>query len=38
MNELLEVLRNQVARICLEINAKKTKSLRLGMSKDEKVT
>jgi hypothetical protein len=28
----------QGARICLKINVKKTKSLRLGISEDEKVT
>ena len=38
MNELLGVLRIQGARICLKINVKKTKSLRLGISEDEKVT
>ena len=38
MNELLEVLRVQGARIGLKINVKKTKSLRLGISEDEKVT
>ena len=38
MNEVLEVSRVQGTRIGLEINAKKTKSLRLGMSYDEKVT
>ena len=30
-------LRAQDARICLKINVKKTKSLRLGKSEDEKV-
>ena len=34
----LEVLRGQGARIGLKINVKKTKSLRLGISEDEKVT
>ena len=34
----LEVLRFQGARIGLEINVKKTKLLRLGISEDEKVT
>ena len=38
MNEILEVLRVQGARIGLKINVKKTKSLRLGISEDEKVT
>ena len=38
MNELLEILRVQSARIGLKINVKKTKSLRSGISKDEKVT
>ena len=38
MNEILEVLRVQGARIGLKINMKKTKSLRLWISKDEKVT
>ena len=38
MNELLEVLQVQGARIGLKINVKKTKSLRLGISEDEKVT
>ena len=37
MNELLEVLRVQVSRIGLKINAKKTKSLKLGISENEKV-
>ena len=38
MNEFLEVLRVQGAKIGLKINVKKTKSLRLGMSEDEQVT
>ena len=38
VNELLEVLRVQGTRIGLKINVKKTKSLRLGISEDEKVT
>ena len=38
MNEYLEVLRVQGARIGLTINVKKTKSLRLGISEDEQVT
>ena len=38
MNELLEGLRVQEARIGLEINVKKTKSLRLGIIEDEKLT
>ena len=38
MNELFEVLRVQGAKIGLKINIKKTKSLRLGISEDEKVT
>ena len=37
MNELLEVLRDQSAWIGLKINDKKTKSLWLGISEDEKV-
>ena len=37
-NELLEVFRLQGARIGLKMNVEKTKSLRLGMSEDEKVT
>ena len=38
MIKLLEVLRVQGARIGLKINSKRTKSLRLRISKDEKVT
>ena len=38
MNEFLEVLRVQGAKIGLKINVKKTKSLRLGISEDEQVT
>jgi len=38
MNEFLKVLRVHGARICLKINVKKTKSLSLGISEDEKVT
>ena len=38
MSEFLEVLRVQGARIGLKINVKKTKSLRLGIRKHEKVT
>ena len=38
MYESLEVLRVQGARIGLKINVKKTKSLRLGISEDEKAT
>ena len=38
MNELLKVLRVQGARIGLKIIVRKTKSLRLGISEDEKVT
>ena len=38
MNEFLEVLRVQGAKIGLKINLKKTKSLRLGISEDEKAT
>ena len=38
MNEFLEVLRVQGAIISLKINVKKTKSFRLGISEDEKVT
>ena len=38
MNELLEVLRIQGSRIGLKINFKRTKSLRLGISEDEKAT
>ena len=37
INELLEVLWVQGARIGLKVNFKKTKSLRLGISKDGKV-
>ena len=37
MNEFLEVMRLQGARIGLKINVKMTKSLRLGVSKDVKV-
>ena len=38
MNELLEVLLVQGASLGLKINVKKTKSLRLGISEDEKTT
>ena len=38
MNKFLEVCRVQGARIGLKINDKKNKSLRLGISEDEKVT
>ena len=38
MNEFLEVLRFQGARIGLKINVKMTKSLKRGLSEDEKVT
>ena len=38
MNELLEALRVQGARIGLRINVKKNKSLRLGISEGGKVT
>ena len=38
MNELLEVMRVQGARIGLKIYVRKTKSLTLGISEDEKVT
>ena len=38
MKDFLEVLRVQGARIGLKINVKKTKSLRLGINEDEKVT
>ena len=38
MNELLEVLRVRGARIGLKINTKNTKSLRLGISEDVKMT
>ena len=37
-NEFLEVLWVQGNRISLKINVKKTKSLRLGINEDEKVT
>ena len=37
MNDILEVLRAQGARIGLKINVKKTKSIRLGISEDEKM-
>ena len=38
MNELLEVAKVKGARIDLKINDKKTKSLRIGISHDKKVT
>ena len=38
MNELIEVLRIQGERIDLKIKVKKTKSLSIGISEDEKVT
>ena len=38
INKFLEVLQVQSARIGFKINVKKTKSLRLGISEDEKVT
>ena len=38
INKLLEALRVQGARIALNINVMKTKSLRLGMTEDEKMT
>ena len=38
MNDFLEVSRVQGAKIGLKINVKKTKSLNLGISEDEKVT
>jgi hypothetical protein len=38
MNELFEVLRVQGVRIGLIINVKKTKSLRLGISENKRVT
>ena len=38
IDELLNVLCVQGARICLVIDVKKTKSLRLGISEDENVT
>ena len=38
MNEFVEVLWVWGARIGLKINVKKTKSLKLGISKHEKVT
>ena len=38
MNELLEVLRIQGARIGFKINVKKTRTLRLEKSGDEKMT
>ena len=38
MNKILEVFQVQGAKISLKINVKKTKSLRLGISEDEKVT
>ena len=38
MNELLDVLRVQSARIGLKINVKKTKLLRLGISEDENLS
>jgi hypothetical protein len=36
MNEVLEVFQAQGANIGLKINVKKTKSLRLGISEDER--
>ena len=38
MNQFSEVLRVQGAKIGLKINVRKTKSLRLGIIKDEQVT
>ena len=38
MNELLEVLCVQGSRLVLTITVKKTNSLRLGISEDEKMT
>ena len=38
MNQLSKVLQVEGARICLKINVKKTKSLRLGITEDEKQT
>ena len=38
INELSEVLQVQGARTGLKLNVKKTKSLKLGISEDEKVT
>ena len=38
MNELLELLQVEGVRICLKSNIKKTKSLRIGIKEDEKVT
>ena len=38
MNELLEILSVQGARISVKVNVKKTKSLRKGISEEEKVT
>ena len=38
LNKLVEVLRVQGARIDLKINVKKSKSPRVGISEDEKVT
>ena len=38
MNDVLEVLWVQGARVSLEINVKKSKSLRLVISEDKKVT
>jgi hypothetical protein len=38
MNELLEVLQVQGARIGLKINVKENKSLRIGIGDDKKVT
>ena len=38
MNELSEILRVQGAKVSLKINVKKTKSLRIGICEDEKVT
>ena len=38
ITKLLKVFRVQGARVGLKLNVKKTKSLRLGISEDEKVT
>ena len=38
MNELFEVFQVQGARIGLKINVKKTRSLRLGINENEKLT
>ena len=38
INKLLEDLQIQATKVCLKINVKKNKSLRLGISGDEQLT